>query len=130
MADRRPRLQVMGAPAPRAQQGTPMEIGEFAPHGHEGHDDRPPLLNGVDRGHKGKGNGKDRDSRPVAPGKSKGKGKSKDSKGMGRERRDLVCDQCGGRGHPARFCPTPPDMNELEQEDQGEEYLAEKSEDE
>ena len=35
MADRRPILQVMGPPAARAQQGTPMDIGEFAPQGHK-----------------------------------------------------------------------------------------------
>ena len=124
LADRRPTIQVK----PTAPDVTPMDIGEVQDGGEIGKLRKEiEELNAVVRAGKGPGKGRPKGQTesqdwsqawsPPRKGDGKGKGAGRDSKGKGKGKgkRDLVCFNCGGRGHPARLCPTPQGLGEMEE---------------
>lgn len=107
LSDRRPTIQIKQS----AQETTPMDIGEMG--------EMDPIariqetLNALVKG-KGKGRSAPQgEKQGSAPPSSKGgvKGDARSTKGGGKgakgARKELVCYNCGGNGHPARLCPTP-----------------------
>ena len=53
---------------------------------------------------KGKGKGKTKGKPNDSKGKGKGKGKGKDGKGSGSSGSDIICHNCGKKGHKAAEC--------------------------
>lgn len=119
LADRRPTIQVKQS----GSDPNAMDIGELQ--------EANPLMKltqeieALNAFVKGKGKGKKgEDHGPPSqsdywgkgPGK-KGDAKGQKGKGKGKGKRDLVCYNCGGRGHPARLCPTPAGMHEMGEEE-------------
>ena len=127
LADRRPTIQVK---APGGTEPTAMDIGELG-EAQMRIEQEIEALNAVVKG-KGKGKGswavgkKGGDANPDGqnaqwdkPGKAGGKkggGKGK-AAGKGKSS-NLVCYNCGGKGHPARLCPSAPGVYEMDENEE------------